>query len=471
MESTQSAQPVPKSVRRMIEAARYRGPSVTIDQLVGVDAALRQLAGQLAMLERPEVAARQHIQPSGTLFLGEPGTGKTLLVRYLSGRLEIPLYQFSADEFDGKPGRLHDLFGALQGERALLFIDEISILAQQRRYASSGDRRMLAALLTCLDGLSTDPEHRLWVIGACTPDIQLDAAIYRSGRLGVVVEFVAPSEEQRVELFELYLRGKRHSIEPTGIARLALMAVGATGADIHDWIHQAVSEALADDAGSDPVITQEHLERVVARRGFVAAERPGREPLWATALHESAHAVIAYMLFGRECLAKLSLGFGNPRGDLDTFSHGHFALSDDWLDVHEPTNRNWPDYVAISLAGACAEEAILGEHRQGGRDDITKATAQILSQFDTGDESFGPSRNVLETSVGADGVVGSEIMRSTTWFIARSRFDRAWDRTIELVTLYRAEIESLGRVLFEEKVTLTGGEIADAIDGTLKAAA
>jgi SpoVK/Ycf46/Vps4 family AAA+-type ATPase len=74
---------------------------------------------------------------------------------------------------------------------AALFIDEVSLIAQTREYAGIYDQRMLTALPTCLDGLSSEsgPE-RLWVIGASTPSIPIDPAARRAGRLGVVIEFV-----------------------------------------------------------------------------------------------------------------------------------------------------------------------------------------------------------------------------------------------------------------------------------------
>jgi transitional endoplasmic reticulum ATPase len=192
----------PRRVTKLLERARYTGPAVSPDSLIGVDSCLRQLRHQIKLLERPDLFERMGLEPSGTLFIGPPGTGKTLMARLLAGQLDMPLYQLSADEFESEPRLVHDVFRALGNERALLFIDEISIIAQNRR--SSGRREMLSALLTSLDALSSyEIGSRLWVIGACTPDIDLDPAIYRSGRLGVVVEFAAPSEEQRAALFRL----------------------------------------------------------------------------------------------------------------------------------------------------------------------------------------------------------------------------------------------------------------------------
>lgn len=455
------------SVDRLIERARYTGPTVSADQLVGVDACLRQLSGQLALIARPELAERFGLEPSGTLFIGPPGTGKTLLARHLAAHLDVPLYQFAADEFGSEPTTIRAVFRRLAGERALLYIDEISILAQKREESSPDPnaRRLLVALLTSLDGLATSSsDRRLWVIGACTPDIDLDPAIHRSGRLGVVVEFARPSEDQRRQLFELYLKGVPHSVSPMELGRLAEISNHATGADIHDWISQAASEALAEADVADPVIEYRHLETVVSRRGFVAAERTGREPQRATAIHEAAHAVVAYTLFGREGLAKVQIGFGQRPEELGDFSDGHFELSDDWLERNPPTSANWTDHAAVALAGVCAEQVILGGRRAGSASDVSGATALILSQLEQGDTAFGPSRRTIEEAAHRyGGVVGSEVMRSTVWHLVSRRFDGCWRATSTLIEDHREQIERLAGVLLAQKQTLTGDDIVSEI--------
>lgn len=445
-------------VAALIERARYQGPVVSRDQLVGVDACLRQLGGQLALFARPELAHRFGLEPSGTLFIGHPGTGKSLVARYLAGQLGLPFFHVSADEFGSEPELLHEFFRRLSGERAIAFIDEISILAQRRDWADAEDRRMLAALLTSLDGVAND-RGRLWVIGACTPDIQLDRAIHRSGRLGVVIEFEPPSEEQRRLLFHLYLGPVPHAIDGTAIARLAEAAVGATGADIRDWVSQAAAEVLAEAAEADPVIETRHLEAVVSRRGFIAAERPGRAPKWEDALHEAAHAIAALALFGADSLSRTTVGFAR-RGDLLEAVRGTTALSDDWAQAHPPTSATWSDHAAFHLAGAAAEEVVLGYRGTGADSDVRHATEVILGQLDVADPEFGPSRRATESSSDYPPTgVGSEAMRAHAWGLVRSRFEVCWQRTTVLVEEHRSPIERLARLLLERKATLTGDEI------------
>jgi len=454
-------------VEALVERARYRGPTATADQLIGLDACLRQLGGQLALIARPELAKRFGLEPSGTLLIGPPGTGKTSVARYLAAHMGLPLYQFSADEFGSDPELLHAVFRRLAPERAILFIDEISILAQKREWGEAEDRRMLSALLTSLDGLSNERgDGGLWVVGACTADIRLDPAIHRSGRLGVVVEFAAPSEEQRRRLWTLYLREVPHAVEDGDLDRLAEVAVGATGADIRDWVSQAAAEVLAETDVADPIIEYRHLETVVSRRGFVAAEgRAGREPDRETALHEAAHAVVAYALFGRDALAKVTVGFGSTNATVGMFMLGHFSMSDEWSLSHPPTSETWPDHVAVSLAGVCVEELLLGYRGAGAGPDAAKATSLILDQLNAGDQEFGPARGTLEANAPVHGVVvGSEAMRVAAWELCRRRFTEVHQRTLALVAENQAAIERLAGALLDGKPTLTGDEIVAVIE-------
>ena len=444
----------------MISKARYTGPTVAAKQVIGLQACLDQLDGQLALLARPELGARFGLEPSGTLFIGSPGTGKTLLARYLAGTLERPLYQFSADQFEGQPSLIHAVFERLQAERAVLFIDEISILAQKREWGDADDRRALIALLTCLDGLtSVAPAERPWVIGACTPDIQLDPALHRSGRLGVTIEIAHPSEEHRRQLFTLYLRPVPNRVGAGGIRRLARASAGATGADVRDWVNQAASLALAERSDRDPVILYRHLERVVVRRGYVPAEdRPGRLPDWETCVHEAAHAVSALVLFGEQSLGELSVGVARAG---DGVSRGRFVLADGWAMANPPTSLTWRDHAASFLAGAAAEEVVLGYRGAGSETDVAQATELILGLTDTGDPLFGPSRRTVENG-GLRGSVGAEAMRTAAWFLLRQRFDECWIAAERLVEGHRDAIERLARALLDGRWILVGRQIADA---------
>jgi AAA+ superfamily predicted ATPase len=464
----QRTEDVAAEVADIVEQARYTGPIIGRDQLIGVDNCLRLLEAQLQALERPARAQRLGAEMSGSLFLGPAGTGKTHVVKYLAGRLSLPLYQVSADQFRSDPRLIHGVFRALGSERAVLFIDEISIIAQRREWAGAGDRRMLSALLTSLDSLmAAQRQSQLWVVGACTPDIALDPAVYRSGRLSVTVEFALPSEAQRLALLELYLHDRPTNISAAELQQLASSSSRATGADIHDWVNQASAEALVDEEQPDdtPVITFRHLYKVVARRGFVQAERPGRAPTLTDGIHEAAHVCAALALFGPECLGKAKIGFGNAEETgRRTRERGHFALSDDWLAAHEMTTANIGMHAAVALAGASAEELFLGYRTVGSGHDVQTATQLVMTYSDLGDDLAGPARAVFEASgPSPNTATGSEAMRAMTWGVARSKFERYAADAKALVRAHRVSIERLAHEMLRDRHLMSAEEIVEIV--------
>jgi AAA+ superfamily predicted ATPase len=64
-----------------IETARYTGPGVEWDEVVGLDHARREVAAVLAMLQRPDVARAIGAELTPLLFIGPAGTGKTMLTK------------------------------------------------------------------------------------------------------------------------------------------------------------------------------------------------------------------------------------------------------------------------------------------------------------------------------------------------------------------------------------------------------
>jgi hypothetical protein len=216
--------------------------------------------------------------------------------------------------------------------------------------------------------------------------------------------------------------------------------------------------ALVEKRDRDPLILYRHLETVVSRRGFVAADdRPGRAPDWETCVHEAAHAVAALTLFGEPSLGELSVGVARVG---DGLSRGRFVLSDAWAALNPPASRTWRDHVAVSLAGAAAEEVILGYRGAGAQSDVAQATETILELFETGDPLFGPGRRTAEGS--GMRAVGAEVMRTAAWFLLRQRFDECWIAAERLAEGYRPEIERLARTLLNGRWILFGRQIAEA---------
>ena len=101
------------------------------------------------------------VAPCGILLHGPPGCGKTMLAHAIAGELGVPFFRLSAPEVvSGMSGESEQKIRALfdqakQSAPCIVFIDEVDAITGKRDNAARGmERRIVAQLLTCMDGLS-----------------------------------------------------------------------------------------------------------------------------------------------------------------------------------------------------------------------------------------------------------------------------------------------------------------------------
>ena len=160
---------------------------------------------------------RPFLEESGScnslLLYGEPGTGKTQLVRslaratkreflFMSGGTVINSYQGSGSK------AIKDLFEKAyalileENKKVIIFIDEIDGFAQQRKKDSSLEHANALLTLLCeLDCIRGD--HRIYFFTATNKYAQLDDALL--SRMLNKVEIKMPTQQDRLALLSHYL--------------------------------------------------------------------------------------------------------------------------------------------------------------------------------------------------------------------------------------------------------------------------
>ena len=133
--SNNSAMSFGKSKARMFTGDQ---PTVTFEDVAGVEEAKEDLKEVVEFLREPEkfIALGARI-PKGVLLVGQPGTGKTLMAKAVSGEAGVPFFSISGSEFVEMfvgvgASRVRDLFEqAKRHSPCIVFVDEIDAVGRQ----------------------------------------------------------------------------------------------------------------------------------------------------------------------------------------------------------------------------------------------------------------------------------------------------------------------------------------------------
>ena len=177
-----------------------------------------------------------------------------MLARIIAARSDAVFYEISGPEIFSKwYGQTEELLrklfeDAATHEKAIVFFDEIDSVAAQRGDEShEASRRVVAQLLTLMDGFTADTN--VVVIATTNRPQDLDVALRRPGRFDWEIEFPYPNESDREDILKKSAR--RHRIEgPLSHALIAAQSVGWSAAELtHVWTEAAL--LAVDDERSE----------------------------------------------------------------------------------------------------------------------------------------------------------------------------------------------------------------------------
>jgi cell division protease FtsH len=445
-------------------------PTVTFDDVAGVDEAKLDLAEVVQFLREPEkfvqVGARI---PKGVLMVGPPGTGKTLLARAVAGEAGVPFFHISGSEFVEMfvgvgASRVRDLFEkAKQSAPSIVFVDEIDAVGRQRGAGLGGghDEReqTLNQILVEMDGF--DNETNVIVIAATNRADILDPALLRPGRFDRKVFVDLPDVTGREKILQVHARGKPIASE-VSLKDMARLTAGFSGADLENLINEAaIFAARRNRRTISGLEFQDAFDRVVMgpeRKSRVMSE----EDKETVAYHEAGHAVVSFFLPNTDPIQKITIV---PRGR----AGGYVMPLPEDRSTH--SSEHFEDSIAMALGGRASEEIFFGRITTGASSDLQQATRWArmmvmefgmserlgLPTYGSGSSSpfvgreFGWGLSGRDYSEEAARDIDAEVRR-----ILEENYQRAMtilndnrQKVIKLSDLLR-EVETLDRVAFEK---------------------
>jgi SpoVK/Ycf46/Vps4 family AAA+-type ATPase len=245
------------SDRQPVPLARPRGEMASLlhvshpkDRLADMvlDAGIYEQLQRVLKEQRMFARIREHgLSPRRKLlFVGPPGTGKTMTASVLASELGLPLFLVRLDalitKFMGETAaKLRQIFDAITEVRGVYFFDEFDAIGSQRGLANDvGEiRRVLNSFLQMIE---QDQSNSLIVAATNHPEI-LDYALFR--RFDDVIEYHLPTAAQAADL--LRSRLGRFAPKPFPLKALATKANGLSYAEIRRAVDEAIKDALMQD--------------------------------------------------------------------------------------------------------------------------------------------------------------------------------------------------------------------------------
>ena len=237
-------------LRSEFEEPRDSRGIINYDDVGGMEDTIKQLREMVELpLRYPELFTRLGVDPpKGVLLHGPPGTGKTRLAQAVANESDAQFFTINGPEIMGSAygeseKRLREVFE--QAERAspaIVFIDEIDSIAPKRgQVAGEAEKRLVAQLLTLMDGLQA--RSNLVVIAATNRPDAIDEALRRPGRFDREIVIGVPDEQARREILAIHARGMPLG-EGVDLKELARSTHGFVGADLAALAREAAIEAV-----------------------------------------------------------------------------------------------------------------------------------------------------------------------------------------------------------------------------------
>jgi AFG3 family protein len=428
--------------------------NITFADVAGLDEAKVEVMEIVDFLKNPKKYTSLGGKiPKGALLVGPPGTGKTLLAKAMAGEAQVPFFSMSGSDFvelfvGVGASRVRDLFKtAREKAPCIIFIDEIDAIgrARGRNAIMSNDERenTLNQLLVEMDGFAGDAGI---IILAATnrPDV-LDTALLRPGRFDRQISIDKPDVKGREAIFKVHLKPIKIS-QTLDIHKLAEQTPGFAGADIANVCNEAA--LIAARKGKDAVDMsdfQDAIDRVIG-----GLEKKNKiilpEEKEIIAYHEAGHAICGWFLEHAYPLLKVTIV---PRGTA-ALGYAQYTPKEQYL----YNTDQLMDQICMTLGGRASEDIFFGKISTGASNDlqqITRMAYAMVTVYGMNDKVgnisfYDPSQENMFTkpySEETGKLIDEEV---------RKLIDVAYERTKQLLTERKVEVEKLAKELLKKEV-------------------
>ncbi|CAN7063424.1 unnamed protein product [Brassica rapa subsp. trilocularis] len=257
-----------------------RSPSVKWDDVAGLDGAKQALMEMVILpAKRRDLFTGLRRPARGLLLFGPPGNGKTMLAKAVASESQATFFNVSASSLTSKwVGEAEKLVKtlfqvAISRQPSVIFMDEIdSIMSTRSISENEASRRLKSEFLIQFDGVTSNPDDLVIVIGATNKPQELDDAVLR--RLVKRIYVPLPDSKVRKLLFKTKLKCQPHSLSGGDIDKIVretegkfLNVTGYSGSDLQALCEEAAMMPIRE-LGADILTIQANKVRPLSYDDF-----------------------------------------------------------------------------------------------------------------------------------------------------------------------------------------------------------
>jgi cell division protease FtsH len=418
----------------------FQKPDVRLADVAGIEEAKAEAMEVVQFLKNSKkLHALGGQLPRGILFVGSPGTGKTMLAKAIAAEANASFFNMSGSDFvelyaGVGARRVRKLFKkAMRHRPALIFIDEIDAIGGKRNDSQHEEHRQtINALLVAMDGFKD--KTGIVVIGATNRVDDLDPALLRPGRFDRKVYLAKPDTSGRLAILKVHAKGKPIVAPEASLLALAISTFGMTGADLANLLNEAAITAVIRGVSEiSPSELTYARDKVMYGRSRTMVENLAERRIIAR--HEAGHAVIHFTCKRLPPLYQVSI---LPRNQ---------SLGSNMLlpneDAHIQSKELLMEQLCMLMGGRAAESLCFDTITNGAAGDMSVArdiTNAMVCEWGMGTEMYyEPKQPAAE----------AEINRILKEVLARA---------VELLKERSSGVEKIEQALLEREM-LTGEEV------------
>ena len=404
-----------------------------LGRVVGHDNQKKELLAVISWFKKSKQLKAKGVSiPKGVILFGEPGNGKSLLIKEIIKCVEAPVFVFKGDQINIAEG-INEVFkSARESGHAIIVIDELDLLINK-------ERRVIRALQENLDGVESEDD--ILVLAATNYIREIPGPLMRNGRLEKLIKIPNPTGEEALTLLKKHFKEFNVAL-PSDLdddeVALSLTGISCAG------VKAVVNDIVLRNGFSN--ITTEMIDDSIYNITDRVKDAPEEDNL-EVAIHEAGHAVMAKAFPEYFTINRLNISGASGQFHAKEVERGFWP--------YDKVIAN----IKIAMAGNLAQKVICKQGSRGAEEDLQNARVSaynIITQ-----NGYSSCWETLP-QVQAGSRTETQVKRRKVERKIEKLLRTCEKQTRKYIKKHQLEIKRLGQLLFEKK-HLKSSEILSCI--------